>query len=609
MYRHTQNRNYTNYYYLPPSSSTNTYYQYYDPRLRTRQSYYSNTTSIPTYTQPTFQHTYQLSTTIPDTTQPISVFDDLKPSQYHQSNTTTFPLAYLPSTLDRLSSVNDARLATASAIREQLLTDIERNIIEIDRELSSLEQRPSIPPTPLIQHRFSTFLQTRQTSIPQNTLPSNDNNRIWSNKSKRVYKVIPQITSASKKTSQQSTPKLAHQTSTTHSYVGRFHYSSEVEDNEILENDPVNSDYRSVIFDIPESSSHKIFSPNDFIRKQSPLPQHRALTLVPEYVDNNDIEINQSTEDIHQNNPVDTNITRSSTVSSLHEFGASNKLNIQDFQSLVETTSKNGGNHHKSTDKVEQDLANTMLSKPVKHSHVSTKSHQATTEPEKNLTDDSRYFFSDYGNEDEGEEDVISIDPNHFALPTDSERISDENISIRQSQISQQQQLPIENNNAHVKEKESKRIDATTKHTVTITSPSKKIVPISIMDNIQTPFSRNNSDEDQRQISPPMLNQNTNEQSAENRSNTFSVHLHSSSLISERKESNSTPLEHIKSIDERPTSVNEKSHLVRQRPLFSRRSSKSSPSNILLRDRSISSTDISKTPTNQSEHFIDNNNE
>ena len=372
MHRHSQNSDHRNYYYLPPStssSSRNTYYQYYDPRLRTQQSYYSNTTSIPTYNPPNFQHQYQPSRSISDLTEPLSVFDDLKPSQYHQSNTTTFPLIYLPSILNRRSSVDDARLSATSVIREQLLTDIERNITEIDRELSSLEQRPSIPPTPLIQHRISTFIQSRLTS---SHLP-NGNDQIWPNKPKRVYKVIPRITSESKKTSQQSTPKLTHQTSSTHSFVGQFHYGAEMEENEILENDPENSDHRSIINQIPQSSSHETFSLNEFIRVQSPLPKNRALTFVPQYVDNNHIEMNQSTEDIHQNNPIDINTARSSTASSLHEFGASNKLNIQDFQSLIqtasqltlETTSKNEGNHHKSTDKVEQDLANTMLSKPV----------------------------------------------------------------------------------------------------------------------------------------------------------------------------------------------------------------------------------------------------
>jgi hypothetical protein len=636
MNRHSQNSDHRNYYYLPPStssSSRNTYYQYYDPRLRTQQSYYSNTTSIPTYNTPNFQHQYQPSRSISDLTEPLSVFDDLKPPRYHRSNTTTFPLTYLPSNLNRRSSVSDARLATASAIREQLLTDIQRNITEIDRELSSLEQRPSVPPTPLIQHRISTFIQSRQTSSHQNTLPPNGNNQIWPNKPKRVYKVIPRITSESKKISQQSTPKLTHQTSSTHSFVGQFHYGAEMEENEILENDPENSDYRSIINQIPESSSHETFSLDEFIREQSPLPQNRALTFVPEYVDNSEIEINQFTEDIHQNNPVDINTARSSTASSLHDFGASNKLNIQDFQSLiqtasqlpVETTSKNEGNHHKSSDQVEQDLANTMLSKPVKHSHMSTRiqqplsisrqalspSQQAIVESENNTTDGSRYFFSDFGNDGEGEEDVISIDPNHFALPTESERISDENISIRQSQISllnpyssqeqQQRQSPVENNNAYVKERESKKIDATTKHTVntTTTSPSTKIVPISIVDNMQTPFARNNNDVNQRQISPSMSNQNINEQSAENSLNNYSIYLNSSSWTSERIKSNRTPSENMKSVDERPTSVSKKSHSTRQRSTSSRRSSKSSSSHILTRDRSINSADINKTP-NQS---------
>jgi hypothetical protein len=593
MHHYTQNSDYRNNSYLPPLSSTssrNNYYQYYDPRLRTQHTPYSDITSIPTYESPSFHHQYKPSRNISDLSEPISVFDDLKPPRH---NTTIFPLIYLPPNPSRRSSVSDARLATASAIRERLLTDIQQNITEIDREITSLEQRYSSP------QRFSSFAQSRQSSFHQNTVLSNDKNQMWPNKHKRVYQVIPRITSESKKTSQQSTPKLAIDQTSSQLFIGQFHYGAEVEENEILDNDPENSDRRSIVHEIPEFSSRKTFSLGEFIREQSDLSQNRALTLVPEYVDNIKTETNQLTEDMHQNNPIVTNTTRSSTASSLHDFASSNKLNAQDFQSMgrtvpqtkVQITSKNGGNPHKSTEKIEPGVMNTMVSKPVKHSDLSTKtrqtlsvSQQAISHSVSNSTDDIGHFFSDYGDDGEGEEDVMTIDPNHFTLPTEAEMISDDNTSVRHSQISllnphssQHQQLAIENNNAHVKERESKKIDATTKHiaATTSTSASKKILPISISDNMRTQFARNNNNntEDQRQISPTISNMNMNE--------------------------------NTNSSDRRSISVNREYNPTPQQSSSSRRSSKSSSVDILYRDQSISSADIRKASANESEHSID----
>ncbi|CAF4636747.1 unnamed protein product, partial [Rotaria sp. Silwood2] len=212
MHRRNQNNDYRNYSFLLPSSSSssrNAHYQYYDRRLRSRQTLYSNATPVPTYSTPRAQHQYQPSTTISDLVEPISVFDNLEPSKHHRSPVTSLPLTYKPPNPSRQSSINNERLTTASVMRERLLKDIQENISEIDQELSSLKKRPSI--SHYVPPHLSPIAGVRQTSSHKKTPLPNDDKKIWPNKPKRVYQVVPRITSETKKTSQQSTPKLPEQ--------------------------------------------------------------------------------------------------------------------------------------------------------------------------------------------------------------------------------------------------------------------------------------------------------------------------------------------------------------------------------------------------------------
>ncbi|CAF0796469.1 unnamed protein product [Rotaria sordida] len=309
MYRNSQNNDYRNYSHLPPSISTysrNTDHQYYKPRSRTAQIISSNTTLIPAFTSPSFPHEYQLSTTTSNLEEPISIFDNQKPPPHRRYTIAGFPPVYIPPNPSRRLSVHDARLMAASATRQRLLTDIQRNINEIDRELSSLPPKCSIPR--YIPPRFSSFADVPQTSFHQKTLSPNNENQILPYRPKSFYKVIPHITSESTKTSQHSTPKLTDR-NTLQPFIGQYHYGLEIEDNEILEKDLENLDLKSLVDEISQFNSHEILSLDEFRREQSDLVQNRALVLVPEYGDDNKNTINESTtEDIRQNNSTDTNM-------------------------------------------------------------------------------------------------------------------------------------------------------------------------------------------------------------------------------------------------------------------------------------------------------------
>ncbi|CAF1319769.1 unnamed protein product [Rotaria sp. Silwood1] len=308
MYRNSQNNDYRNYSYLPPSISTssrNTDHQYYKRHLCAAQIISSNTTLIPTYTSPSFPQQYQLSTIISNLGEPTSIFDDRKPLPHRRHTIAALPPIYIPPNPSRRSSVHDARLATASATRQRLLTDIQRNISEINRELSSLAPRCSIPR--YIPPLFSSFAHVQQTSFHQKPLSSNHENQILPYRPKSIGNIIPHITSESTKTSQHSTPKLTDQ-NTSQPLIGQYHYGAEIEENEILEKDPENLDLKSFIDEIPQFSFDEILSLDEFCREQSDLAQNRALILVPEYGDNDKNGINESTtEDIRQNNSTDAN--------------------------------------------------------------------------------------------------------------------------------------------------------------------------------------------------------------------------------------------------------------------------------------------------------------
>ena len=185
MRRSSQNDDNRFYAFLPPNGSTssrapmipspnrNAHYQFYDPRLRSQHQLqqnlfeyqYSSTNpqrSLPSlYGSPRHQYHYpsssslinELSTistnTISDLGEPISVFDEIQPLEHRRSTAIVpaapLPSRYIPPDATRRPSATDVRLVTANVLREQLLTDIERTFDDIDRELTSLERRPSVP--------------------------------------------------------------------------------------------------------------------------------------------------------------------------------------------------------------------------------------------------------------------------------------------------------------------------------------------------------------------------------------------------------------------------------------------------------------------------------
>ena len=135
--------------------------------------------------------------------------------------------------------------------------------------------------------------------------------------------------------------------------------------------------------------------------------------------------------------------------------------------------------------------------------------------PEENEDGGVAYFFSDFGNEGESEEDLISIDHSNFNVPTGADVVTDDETGshmLRQSQasipivqsahkppqIELKSTLPptVQANNEHRKVEEEKvqREESGLIKKRVATSPSpKQVFPVSITDDMQKPFSRNNS--------------------------------------------------------------------------------------------------------------------
>lgn len=189
MRRYNQNNDNRFYAYLSPgnsgssrhsssnSTNRNAHYQYYNPRLRTQQQIqrnlleyqYSNASpnrSLPAlygsahYQPPSFLDELPPASanSISDLGEPISVFDDIKPLEYQRSFVVpALTSSYVPPDPTRRPSASDIRLATAQGLREQLLTDIQESINDIDRELTSLERRPSGPR--YVPPRFSPIIE------------------------------------------------------------------------------------------------------------------------------------------------------------------------------------------------------------------------------------------------------------------------------------------------------------------------------------------------------------------------------------------------------------------------------------------------------------------
>jgi hypothetical protein len=189
MRRYNQNNDNRYYAFLPSTNSgssrnvssnstnRNAHYQYYNPRLRAQQQtqknlyeyQYSGTNSnrnLPAlygsghYQPPSFPGELAPSSakSISDLGEPISIFDDIKPLEHQRSMVVpALTSSYVPPDSTRRPSASDVRLATAHVLREQLLTDIEQTIDDIDRELTSLERRPSGPR--YLPPRFSPIIE------------------------------------------------------------------------------------------------------------------------------------------------------------------------------------------------------------------------------------------------------------------------------------------------------------------------------------------------------------------------------------------------------------------------------------------------------------------
>ena len=572
MHHDSQNNSYEGYSYSHPSISTssqNTYYQYYNPRRRTRQFRYSNGTTTTGYNFSHLQQQYQPSVGISDLAEPMSLFDDLRFPLNRPSDVIPFPVVYTPSNPSRrIPPIPDERLATASAMRERLLNDIQQSMREIDRELTSLEQRSTF--SQYIPSRPLPLVAPRRKSLDKGLAITNDNNDpSRQSKPRKVYNVIPRIPSQPKKTATPTSVSNLIEETTSQLFFSQYHYAAEVEEITIDEKDAENAEMKSVANEIPHSKSSEPLSLDPFRREQSALSEHRALILVREYIDD---EQTETTEDFQHNDPVDTDTAQLSLVRSSTQTGTSNKLNIQDFKALTHTAPEPAVvipslpvselKPKEIPDKTETDLINTMLSKPVKHAHLSTKpeetlssSRQAIVNPKNNTDVDTGYFFSDFGEGGEGEEDLISIDPRHFQIPTDTELLPEDNISnilIRQSQTSlrnphsfqqQQQQQQYErklitrNNNKHVEETESEKIHSSTKHIITSSSAasSKKLFPISIYDSMQTQLTNKNTNMNEHRhddVRPPLTTSRSNrtEQSDENEFNHFVTSTRRTSL-------------------------------------------------------------------------------
>ena len=305
---------------------------------------------------------------------------------------------------------------------------------------------------------------------------------------------------------------------------GHYHYGPEAEEVTILSNDPENTDRKSSLDEMHEANFYETLNTDQFLRNASGPPQSRAMIFVPEFSGNSQTGHHESTEDLLQNDKIEPNIVQSSTVSSPHDLTSTKELIVQDTESLIQTAPENQITSRRSITPqelyhvTETDLINQhdpILSQSNKHSRPSTSTPIPTDDQHKKssplqiatidstappATDNNvsglvAYFFSDFGNEGEGEEDLIPIDQSNFVIPTGAEIIADDDISSnlmgqsqasllilhsahvpRQQQQQQQQQLTstmpstIENNNAYIKAEEKEEIDVTKKRIATPTS-------------------------------------------------------------------------------------------------------------------------------------------
>lgn len=441
MHRYNHSNVYSYYSYLPPTSSRtsrnpsaqNSHYQYYDYRRRPQVNPYEYQYFAATPTHSVTPRQYQSgsysTTTLADLSEPLSIFDEIRSTDFRRTPRTPLPLPsiYVPPNPSRRTSTNDMRLENASAFREQLLTDIQETIGEIDRELRSLGPTP----TPFI----SQSVPPRQnSSFRVKKEPNSSQSQLWPSKPKRAYQVVPRRANESNQVSRQSSLHIAEELPARHStpkvkdllasqlFLGQYHYGPEADEIEIIGSDPENIERTSMTVDMPDLSFYGVSSTNQFLREPSMLSQHRATFSVPQFGSNLDVGTDEWTEDLLRKDSLDLKTIRPSTVRVLHDFPSTDKVNIRDLQSLIQTAPE-----RKIPTPVEPSLVNSIISKPVKHARLpaaalssKVSSSQATMAgPDKEQG--TGYFFSDFGEDGDMDDDLIVIDPSNFALTNESD--------------------------------------------------------------------------------------------------------------------------------------------------------------------------------------------
>ena len=380
------------------------HYQYYQPRYRSQSTLFQNP----------YAH--------------VSVSHVSTPRQDYQMSS-------------RLNSGHDSRLATASALRERLLTNIQQTIGEIDRELSALT-----PPSAIRRS-----VPVRVPPLHLNREVSQASSKTWPNKPKRVYKVVPSLPSGVRQISRQtSTTQLPDQPPLTHStpkpsssteifvvqsFIGQYHYGPEADEVAIAPRDPEDIEYSSVVAEMNEFSFDAVTSTQEFLREPSMLSEHRAVISVPQFVDYRHLADDEAAEDFLPpdfSGQIET--MREKLTSPLHDFSAPSAIDVQNYSLLIRTAP-------------EANLVNSMISKPVKHSRqTSNPSSSVDVPPTKAPTPVPKvetppatnpraaHFFSDFGvdgeNGNEEEEEEIPIDPSNFTLPAEFERQSESRSGI-----------------------------------------------------------------------------------------------------------------------------------------------------------------------------------
>ena len=338
--------------------------------------------------------------------------------------------------LSRRSSSNivttlDSNLDTVRTLRERLLTDIRQNMHEIDRELISMGQLPRIP------RRMPARLSIMD---KKSILPYQDD-QMCIQKSKKVYAIMPRITSETKSKSNQLV---------VYSHRRRYHYPPEIEENVIDENEKLLSKVELMTATLLPANTYEILSTKDFVKIHSDFPTERALISVVQFADGNNLDPDDCTVDIPEQIPTTEYKLTPSSISDTEDLVAIDQVIVQDFQTLIQTAPEFKQFESSSTitlsepappivavdeesaNKTEVDFVSTIGSKPLKKilqlididtpsQEESLPSNDPIETNEEPLITREDYFFSGFDNEGDGEDALTSFHSNHLDLPTESE--------------------------------------------------------------------------------------------------------------------------------------------------------------------------------------------